>query len=69
MAKAEGPAAGVAKSHKWTMLLKHKRQHIIDFAENCENVTFGTNFGVGIAVDFACGDRNVKKCEFPKPML
>ncbi len=32
-------------------------------------VTFGTKYVVGIAVAFAFGDANVKKCEFPQPML
>ena len=32
-------------------------------------VTLGTKYGVGIAVVFAVGDANVKRSEFPKPML
>ena len=69
VAKAEGPAADVAENDKWTMFLKQKRQHILDFAEKCEKVTFWTNFGVEIAALFAFGDRKSKKCEFSKPML
>ena len=69
MAKTEGPAADVAKHHNWIMFLSIKGSILLILQKKSEKVIFGTKYGVGIAVVFTFGDANVKKCEFPKPML